>query len=257
MNKYNPKVTNYRKPGRKLVMWSAMLIFLSYLASQLLAGLIGGIALSIIYNVNDQELLQDIIKQNTISILIFSLAFSFSVMLVLSLYFCRGLFRDRSPTGIAIHSGGFVNTGFGILLGLIVSMFYLSIALFVFPPGSETEVGPLTEMLMKPGKTRIAWLFFALFFAPAVEEFLFRGVLFAGINYSRGIVSAAVITSILFISIHIFEAIHYPPAFIGISLIAVATLYLRLKFNALGPAVGAHFGYNLLIAAGALVQLNQ
>lgn len=252
MNNTQPNIFNYKKPRRKLVAWSALLIFFAYLGSQLLSGVIGGIVISLSSGITEQSALEELIKQNTVSLIIFSLAFSTAVMLALSFIFCRGLFFDRTVTGIALHKGTNSQIFAGISLGLLVSVTYVLVASYFFSPESEVSVGPLTEMLLKPGKTRIAWILFALFFAPPVEEFLFRGVIFAGISYSRGIIASAVITSILFTVIHAFEAIHYPPAFIGIGLIAVVTMVLRIKYKALGPSIAAHFGYNLIIAAGAL-----
>ena len=68
-----------------------------------------------------------------------------------------------------------------------------SFAIFIYPPDPEAEVGPLTEMLLTPGPTRLFWIFLALFFAPFIEEFLFRGVMLAGFTYSLGIKKAGII----------------------------------------------------------------
>ncbi|NIP30882.1 MAG: CPBP family intramembrane metalloprotease [Candidatus Dadabacteria bacterium] len=253
LNKYKPKVINYKRARRKLVGWSAIFIFITYIGTQLISGFVAGAGLAIFFGIKEQEKLQLVLKEFTLHILIFSLLTSALIMILLSLKFGKGLIKDRTPTGIALNAGGISNVFFGTFLGILIALLYTSIALFIFPPATQQEVGPITELLLTPGNTRIFWIFMALIFAPPVEEFLFRGVILAGLTYSRGVVFGSIITTILFISIHTFEAIHYLPAFIGISLIAIATLYLRLKYRALGPCVGAHFGYNLIIALGAIL----
>ncbi|MGH7885494.1 MAG: lysostaphin resistance A-like protein, partial [Thermodesulfobacteriota bacterium] len=136
---------------------------------------------------------------------------------------------------------------------IIIALVYSSFAVFIYAPDPNVEAGPLTEMLLTPGPLRIFWIFLALFFAPLVEEFLFRGVMLAGFAYSLGIYKASIIVTLVFVAVHAFEAVHYPPAFGGITFVAIAVLYLRLKYKALGPSIAAHFGYNFIIALASLL----
>jgi len=84
--------------------------------------------------------------------------------------------------------------------------------------------------------------------APPLEEMLFRGVLYGGYRKSFGPVRAAVFTTLLFVALHFPYYIHFAPAIIGITGGALALLWCRLHWNAIGPAVAAHIGYNSIVA---------
>jgi len=49
---------------------------------------------------------------------------------------------------------------------------------------------------------------------------------------------------------HITEMIYFWPSAIGITGLALAALWMRLRSGAIGPAVAVHFGYNAVIAVG-------
>lgn len=249
--------TNSKNHNRKLNAKTSILIFVAYLGTQILSGILASLAFVLYFIIVNSgfnsESFQIFFKEFTLPILIFSLLSSGFVMLALSKKYGKGLFKDRSITGIALHPGESKTILFSILLGMLIALSYASFAIFIYPPDPDAEVGPLTEMLLVPGPTRIFWISLALFFAPFIEELLFRGVMLSGFTYSFGITKASIIVTLLFIVIHIFEAIHYLPAFGGITLIAVIVLYLRLKYKALGPPIAAHFGYNFVIASVALL----
>ncbi len=251
------EVQNNNEQKRKLNAKSAVLIFASYLGIQILSGIIAGIVFAVYFAAKNSgfnsEEFQLFFKGYTLPILIFSLLSSGFIMLALSLKYGKDLIKDTSTTGIALNTGKTKNLLFSIFLGILIALLYSSFAVFIYPPDPDAEVGPLTQMLITPGPTRIFWIFLALFFAPFVEEFLFRGVMIAGFAYSYGITRAAIIVTFLFVVIHSFEAIHYPPAFGGITLIAIVVLYLRLRYKSLGPPIAAHFGYNLVIASATFV----
>lgn len=236
---------------------SSILIFLSYIGTQIFSGILAGAVLAVYFTVInsgfDHEAFTNFLKKFTLPVLVFSLIFSGIIMLVVSYRYGKGFFKDRSNTGIALHSGSFNGIINGLFLGVLIAFVYILAAISIYPPDPEAEVGTLTKMLLTPGTTRIFWILLALFFAPFIEEYLFRGVMLAGLTYSLGLIKASIVVTTLFVSVHAFEAIHYPPAFGGITLVAIIAILLRLKYKALGPPIAAHFGYNLVIASGALL----
>lgn len=263
MNEINPfksslsdNAVNLGK-NRKLNAKSSILIFFSYIGTQILSGIFAGAVLAICFTITnsgfDHEAFTVFLKNFTLPILVFSLIASGLIMLTVSYKYGKGLFKDRSITGIALYTGNLDAIAIGAFMGVLIAFIYIFIAVGIYPPDPEAEVGTLTKMLLTPGPTRIFWILLALFFAPFIEEYLFRGVMLAGFTYSLGIYKASILVTVLFVAVHAFEAIHYPPAFGGITLIAIIVILLRLKYKALGPPIAAHFGYNLVIASGALL----
>ena len=105
-------------------------------------------------------------------------------------------------------------------------------------------------MAAQSGLQRGAWALVAFFFAPITEEFLFRGVLFAGFARKLGIVAAAFIVTALFVALHLFETINYLPALIAVTMMATVAILLRIRSGSLLPSVLVHATYNLTVVAG-------
>jgi CAAX protease family protein len=119
------------------------------------------------------------------------------------------------------------------------------------PRAGDGESGPIATMAVTPGLSQWLWVAGVLVFAPLAEEPLFRGVLYAGFRNSFGAVWAAIGTTFLFVILHITEMIYFWPSAIGITGLALAALWLRLRSAAIGPAVAVHCGYNAMIVLGA------
>jgi membrane protease YdiL (CAAX protease family) len=107
-------------------------------------------------------------------------------------------------------------------------------------------------MASTPGVSQLVWIMLALVLAPPIEELLFRGVLYGGYRKSFGASTAAVLTTGIFVVLHLTETIHFPPATISVTGLAVAALWFRLRTAAIGPAVTVHFGYNLVAVIALL-----
>ncbi len=99
------------------------------------------------------------------------------------------------------------------------------------------------------GWQRLGWAVLALFVAPPVEEFLFRGVLWSGLVRSMGSGKAGVVVTLLFVASHVTEARGYWPAWIAISVLAVAALAVRVRSGSLLPPVVLHTSYNAVLVA--------
>ena len=163
----------------------------------------------------------------------------------------RGL-RDRSGQGGAWVSGSSAAMFQSIGLGVAAAFFYLSFPLFFMPPPVGAEVGPLAKMATQGGIGQIIWVITAVILAPPIEELLFRGIILGGLNRSWGIVWGVVICNLLFVLTHIAELIHYIPAFAGLTLLSLIATRQRLTYQAIGPAIAAHVGYNGTLAVTLL-----
>ncbi len=157
--------------------------------------------------------------------------------------------HDGSPTGAAWKLGGWFRILQGLGIGVIISSCWVLVATTILPP-ETVDQGPnsLTKMALTPGVSRQMWALAALLVAPIGEELLFRGVLYGGLRHSFGRLWAAVLTTIVFVLMHITDIAHYPPAASAITVMALAALWCRLRSHAVGPAVALHLGYNGFLA---------
>jgi membrane protease YdiL (CAAX protease family) len=87
----------------------------------------------------------------------------------------------------------------------------------------------------------------AVLLAPPIEELMFRGALLGGLADTGNIRKAAIISGTTFWLMHGPEFVHWPAA-VAIGLLTVLATVLRLRHRSLGPAIAAHFGYNLILA---------
>jgi membrane protease YdiL (CAAX protease family) len=105
------------------------------------------------------------------------------------------------------------------------------------------------EAVNSGGWPRHLWAVLALLVAPPVEEFLFRGVLFAGFVRSWSMASSGALVTLLFPAAHATEARGYAPAIVSIAAVGTLTLLARIHTDSLAPGVALHAAYNLVLAA--------
>jgi membrane protease YdiL (CAAX protease family) len=157
---------------------------------------------------------------------------------------------DTSPTGPAWVRGPWRNVAKGLMAGIILaSLWVLLMMSFGHRSESDHELSPMARMATEGGMGRIIWVITALFLAPPVEELLFRGVFYAGYRKSFGAAVATFVTTAVFVGLHFPEFVYQPLAIIAITGLSLVTLSLRLRFNAIGPSIAAHFGYNAVVAS--------
>jgi membrane protease YdiL (CAAX protease family) len=60
-----------------------------------------------------------------------------------------------------------------------------------------------------------------------------------------------VVTTVLFVMVHLPYAARYWPAAAGITLLAVFLVAIRLQTGSLVPSIAAHFAYNSIIVVAA------
>jgi membrane protease YdiL (CAAX protease family) len=167
--------------------------------------------------------------------------------------------RDRLRSGAR---GGFGlvrpapwTTTAGIVLALgLAAAFVFGVAALVPLDGTE-KLGPMAKVATSSPGAKLLWAAFAVLVAPPTEEFVFRGVLLAGLQTRFSDFTAVVIVTALFVLGHVTEAIAYAPAFLAIGALGILTALLRIRFGSLVPSIAAHAAYNfglcIAMVAGA------
>ncbi|MEX2586516.1 MAG: CPBP family intramembrane glutamic endopeptidase [Actinomycetota bacterium] len=136
--------------------------------------------------------------------------------------------------------------GRGVLLGLGISLVSAVIFSRWLPPGEEV-MGPLAEAATTPGWHRWVWTALVLLLAPAIEEFVFRGVLLTGMASAWGQRSAGIVVTVIFTLLHLSEAHAYLPALLPIFVIGWVTYRLRFSTGSILPGLAVHMSYNGLL----------
>jgi membrane protease YdiL (CAAX protease family) len=156
--------------------------------------------------------------------------------------------KDTSPTGAAWVLGRWDAVRKGLVIGLIIGVCDQTFILVAKHFVAWRNLDPVTRMANTPGLPQAVWIVGAVLLAPFVEEMMFRGVLYGGYRKSFGPVWAAVSTTFIFVAIHFSYYIHAPSNAIGIIVVTLVMLWCRLHWNAIGPAIAVHIGYNFMAA---------
>jgi membrane protease YdiL (CAAX protease family) len=111
------------------------------------------------------------------------------------------------------------------------------------------------EMLIQQIFGTRGWKVVVLFvmavgFAPAIEELVFRGGMFAALTERCGTSGAAVVTSLLFTVAHAQEYYQYWPGLIVIGVVAAALIGLRLQYQSIRPGIFLHVLFNAVGVLG-------
>ena len=236
---------------RELGAASASFIFLGYFGAQTVVGLFAGLIGFAVFG-GAAGLKGEGFQQVMVISMLPMMALSGLMMLIMALRMIPQYLRDRSATGAAWVVGAIKENATGLMFGILTALAYVALAA-VFPPTDEATKGSLSRMALTPGVQQVVWIVAALLFAPLVEECLFRGIMYGGFRRSFGPVWAAILSTLIFWSLHLTEMWHYWPAMIAIAMLALVALWHRLKYAAVGPAVSVHIGYNGMMVVGAIV----
>lgn len=145
----------------------------------------------------------------------------------------REVLSDGSPVGAAWTIGPAKHIaqglGFGTVTGLVIAI--------------------LSEHQGRHGAYGAVMTLGALALAPPVEELLFRGLLYGGYRRSLGPVWAAGLTTFLFCLLHGTQMFRSGLYAVGMTGMALAALWFRLRSESIGPAVAVHLGHNAALTA--------
>lgn len=136
----------------------------------------------------------------------------------------------------------------GAIVGLTVGVFSLSLELLKQPRLPYYHLTPMQQLSVTPGWQQFLFVFLVVLIGPTIEEMMYRGILYGGYRESLGATWAAICTTAIFVSLHFAYIIPFPYKIIGVTTSAIAFLWCRLKWSAIGPAVAAHAVYNCMMA---------
>jgi membrane protease YdiL (CAAX protease family) len=162
--------------------------------------------------------------------------------------------RDGGLTGIAWRPASWRGYATAVAAAAAIIVVVVVIVHILPPDMGRVSNMPSAKLFSAPGWPVAVLLVLAVFIAPPVEEYVFRGGVFAALAGRFSPLWAGVITTLLFMAVHAPEKIYYPAGFIDVGLMAAAAAWLRVKFGSIRPGILLHVLYNfgLLFAAGTL-----
>ncbi|HVJ05090.1 MAG TPA: CPBP family intramembrane glutamic endopeptidase [Candidatus Saccharimonadales bacterium] len=112
---------------------------------------------------------------------------------------------------------------------------------------------PIDKMMRTPAD---AWLLsiFGVFFAPFVEEVLFRGLLFPALARRAGALFSLLMTSVLFGAIHSQQLAGAWIQVTCIVLVGIVLTVVRWRFRSLASSTLVHVGYNGALFVALFIQ---
>jgi membrane protease YdiL (CAAX protease family) len=222
--------------------WTDLVLFLAFAA---LAFLLASIFASLGYiaiNGIGQPTPESIAKNPIFPI---SLELLFYALLVFSVYVLVVVYHRR-PFWASLHwRKPTVGKSIGYFMGGLMMALTVSLAPILLP---DKQDFPLEQMFSSP-RAAYAMAAFAVLIAPFMEEFVFRGVLFAIFERRVGIRFAIITTALLFAALHIEE---YQGAWNHLFLILLVSVVFSLARGLTGsltPSVILHFAYNFTLIA--------
>jgi len=235
---------------------ATIILLLSFVAQFIGAAMLTVVLMIIAYgkglDLQDREQVSQFKRQSQPAAILAAAVFSLFATLVAPVVLVRRDLSNRTPTGAAWAIGTTKDIANGLALGVVVAIAAL-VVMAPFAKVTNIKPGPLTTMALTPGFSRIAWVCVAILLVPVPEELLFRGVMYGGYRQSFGASKAALLTTSIFVLMHITEWIHFLPSIIGIIALAISTLFMRLRSSAIGPAIGVHLAYNSTIVLSAIL----
>lgn len=154
------------------------------------------------------------------------------------------------PTGSAWAFGTWDGVMKGLVIGSFLGLGPLLLDALIPPHSTQRQqmVDPIKQ-LITPGVQQLTAIATIILLAPVSEEMMYRGVLYGGCRRSLGPLSAATITTGIFVAMHFSYYIYAPYKVVIFIAISLVLLWCRLHWMAIGPAIAAHGGYNLAAVA--------
>jgi membrane protease YdiL (CAAX protease family) len=162
------------------------------------------------------------------------------------------LLHDGRASGIAWCAAPVAGYFTALLLAILIILIVTGL-LHLFPPDlTALDDLPDSQLFSTPGWPAVAILLLVVCIAPLVEEFVFRGGIFAALATRFSPLFAGIVTTAVFVAVHAPDKIHYPPGFVDVGLMAAAAAWMRVKFQSIRPGILLHILYNagLMVAAG-------
>ncbi|HZF40063.1 MAG TPA: CPBP family intramembrane glutamic endopeptidase [Blastocatellia bacterium] len=135
-------------------------------------------------------------------------------------------------------------------VGLAFLMLGVAIVFQKLLPHRETD---FEKILMRGYSVRVMIAVLAVMTAPLVEEIVYRGVLYGGIERAHGKSAAVVVATFLFALVHVQQYWGSVATLATIFLLSLVLTMLRAWTGKLLPCVATHLVFNGIQAAGLLL----
>ncbi len=231
----------------------AVLIVAAYIAVQLAVGVFVGLVAGVYYGATRGATTGAVLAEMTRVVALPAAALGLVAGGIAAFLMTRralpGPVRGGSLRPVGWCAAGRGGVARAACAGLLIAALYVLVLRRFFPPAPGQEWGPVARTVSAGGWQRDLWAVVALFIAPPVEEFVFRGVLWTGLarGMKAGLAAAAV--TLLFLLCHVTELRGYWPAWLAISAVGLAALSLRVRAGSLAPPVALHASYNAFLVA--------
>jgi uncharacterized protein len=135
----------------------------------------------------------------------------------------------------------------GFAAGLTIAISYLFGAPLLAKAPRLSDMGLASQLAAAGGVARAAWAVAGVALAPVIEETLFRGALFTGVERSWGGAAAVTLTTLVFGVLHLPEIGVFWPAAAAIMLLGLIAGLLRARTGRIAPSIAAHCAFNLVM----------
>lgn len=225
-------------------------IFLAYFAALLLGGYVSSLVLGEVHFSEEASLtlVPDSDEFNALSLVLrrtIGMLIGFSVIM-LSLVYCAGREKIRVflPTIGFVKVSNIFNIG-TFIFGFSLNIFFILVVQKIFPFDGESSQEPLSIVKVASDWIGYLFLFNLIVLAAVNEEILFRGIVYKGFSFSFGKVPAALITTLLFVVMHIDTVTSgYWVSVFVLVLISFCFLIVREISGSLVPGIFMHAGAN-------------
>ena len=140
-----------------------------------------------------------------------------------------------------------------VFLGLTLGLAFFSLTEYGVIPPDDLPQPIFDAMLAAPRFLQFGWALMFVILFPVIEEVLFRGFLFTGFAQTWGPRVAGVMTTLLFVVVHMPKVLQYWPALCAVILVGTLTLLIRIRTGSLVPGIALHSTYNSVLVTLALL----
>ena len=142
-----------------------------------------------------------------------------------------------------------------VLLGLSVGLGFYFLTEYRVLPSDDLPQPILDSILAAPFLLKICWVIMFVVLFPVVEETLFRGFFYTSLAQSWGAGVAGILTTLVFVAVHMPKVLEYWPALVAVTLVGTLTVLMRIRSGSLLPGITMHSTYNgVLVVVGLFAQ---
>jgi membrane protease YdiL (CAAX protease family) len=237
-------------PTRKLNAWFALWLVLGYvfamLAGSVLVGLFWGMGIGVESALHGGKIPAHL--QPGTQVLAWSITFGMLLgvawVLLFTLHHAKPWLRGANATDVAWRAPTRRDSYAVAILIAGALVVLVGVVQHFLPPDLNQLTGPMQQLSASHGLPYILFVLVAVVIAPPAEEFIFRGAGFAGVARSFGTGAAVIVTTLAFVVLHAADKIHYWPGFLLVGCLALAAVFLRLRYRSLWPGILLHVCYN-------------